>query len=205
MFYELILASESPRRTKLLKEAGLIHRVDSVKVSETIEKNVNIEAAIEVIAEQKARAYENANKYLKGQRILVLSADTMVVYRGQPLGKPKNLDQAREFLRLLSGQTHCVVTGICLLNLFNDQIVLAHDTTKVEFKNILDSDIDAYVKSGEPLDKAGAYGIQSTGQKFVKSISGSLSNVIGLPMELLQKLLDERKWHVTGFKSKSHS
>ena len=195
--YELLLVSQSPRRQQLLQEAGFLFRVDSVKVSETIKENVNITGAIELLAQTKGRAYANKHKSLKGKEILILSADTMVVLGESALGKPKNPAEATQFLRQLSGKTPRVITGIYLLNLATGDEILASDTTKVEFFHLSDQEISDYIATEEPMDKAGAYAIQGLGGKFVKNIIGSRSNVIGLPMELFEKVLAESQWHVT--------
>jgi septum formation protein len=194
--YELLLVSQSPRRAQLLENAGFLFRVDTVKISETIEENVNLNEAIERIAQAKAQAYLEAHKSLKGQEILVLSADTMVVIDGRALGKPKNSAEAAQFLSLLSGRTHEVTTGIYIENLKTRQFFRGHATTKVEFRNLSAREISDYISGGEPMDKAGAYAIQGEGQKFVKNIMGSQTNVIGLPMEFLETTLQQKGWHV---------
>ena len=194
--YELVLVSESPRRRQILSDAGFLFRVDTVKVSETIEENVNIDQAIVGVARDKGVAYLDTHKQLKGQNILLLSADTMVVLDGRPLGKPKNPTEAEEFLRLLSGKTHRVITGVYVQNLKTDQTFAGADTTEVEFRDLTESEISAYVKTGEPMDKAGAYGFQGEGGKFVSALRGSKLNVIGLPLELFEKVLHEKKWDV---------
>lgn len=194
--YELLLVSQSPRRTQLLENAGFLFRVDTVKISENIEENVNPSEAIERIAQAKGQAYLESHKPLKGQKILLLSADTMVVIGGRALGKPKNSTEAQRYLGLLSGQTHEVTTAIFIQNLKTGETFRGHDTTKVEFRKLSDREIFDYVESGEPMDKAGAYAIQGNAQSFVNSIAGSKSNVIGLPLEFLEKVLRKKGWHV---------
>jgi septum formation protein len=194
--YEILLVSASPRRQQILAEAGYLFRTDPVKISEIIEQNVNLETAIRQIAKAKAQAYLDAHNYLKKQKIIVLSADTMVILNGEALGKPKNSTEAELFLRRLSGQKHRVVTAIYMLNLSTNEEVLDADTTEVEFRELTENEIKTYVESGEPFDKAGAYAIQGEGRRFVKQISGSLLNVIGLPLELLESILREKNWYV---------
>lgn len=97
---------------------------------------------------------------------------------------------------LLSGQVHKVVTGVCFYNFKEDSWFSAHDSTKVFFRNLSENEIDEYIKTGEPMDKAGAYGIQGLGGEFVKSYEGSWTNVVGLPMELVKKIIKEQEWEV---------
>ena len=189
--YELVLVSQSPRRKQLLEEAGFIFRTGIVKVSEFIEENLNLGAAIEDVAETKAAAWVDINKHLKSQEILVLSADTIVAFEGNILGKPVDRAEARKTLGLLSAKTHSVITAFCLWNLGSGRICKRHHSTEVQFNTLATSEIEAYVASGKPLDKAGSYGIQEVGERFVKSIKGSYSSVVGLPMELFEKTLAE--------------
>lgn len=194
--YELILASASPRRQQILADAGYLFRTDPVKISEIIEENVNPEEAIKQLAKAKGQAFLSERNHLKGQHFIALTADTMVVLAGQPLGKPKNSTEAQAFLRRLSGQQHEVITAIYLFNLQTGEEFLDADTTIVEFKKLTENQIQTYVESGEPLDKAGAYAIQGEGRHFVNKISGSYLNVVGLPLELLKNILIEKKWYV---------
>ena len=200
--HKLILASESPRRKHLLEEAGFLFRVFSVKVSENIEKNLNSEADINAeilrITRTKAEAALQAFKPLESGDYLFLSADTLVIYGHRPLGKPKSSTEAEEFLGLLSGKSHQVKTGICLLTskFENDrwgptQTSLALETTEVTFRPILRHEILEYIKSGEPMDKAGAYAIQGQGKKFVENFKGDYNSIVGLPIALFDKKLDE--------------
>jgi len=194
--YELILVSQSPRRRQILSEAGFLFSVDTVKLSEIIEENVNLKAAISKLARTKGEAYLAIHNHLKLKDILILTADTMVVLEGKVFGKPQNSAEAVNFLGQLSGKMHSVITGICVVNLKTGQSFEAADETKVEFRKLSQSEILVYVDSGEPMDKAGAYAIQGEGRQFVKNFEGSLTNVIGLPLELLEKTLNEKGWHV---------
>lgn len=205
--HKLILASESPRRKILLEQAGFSFHVFSVKVSENIEENLTtaaqINAQIEQIAQTKGEAVLQTYKSLKSEPILILSADTMVIFKGRPLGKPKDSTEAQEFLTLLSGNSHQVKTAICLIEgnfeggfLKKGRWVQALQTTDVHFRLISRQEIQDYVASGEPMDKAGAYGIQGLGGKFVERIEGPYDNVVGLPVDLLEKVLRENNWVV---------
>lgn len=194
--YELILVSQSPRRRQLLENAGFLFRVDTVKISEIIEENVNLATAISTVAMTKAQAYIKQHNHLKSQKIILLSADTMVCIDGRALGKPKNNTEAQAFLTQLSGRKHEVITGIYLSNLYTGEEFTGHVTTKVQFKKITLGEIQTYILSGEPMDKAGAYAIQGEGKKFVENIEGSYSNVVGLPMEYFEEVLKDRGWDV---------
>lgn len=194
--YELLLVSQSPRRRELLSEAGFLFRADTVKVSELINKNVNVTAAIEQVAWTKAQAYLDQHKLLKGQKILLLSADTVVVWGDQILGKPKNREDACQILRQLSASAHRVITGLALFNLATGEHLSAHDESRVLFRSLNEQEILDYVDGGEPMDKAGAYAIQGDGRKFVAKYEGSWSNIVGLPMELLERILREKDWQV---------
>jgi septum formation protein len=119
----------------------------------------------------------------------VLGADTVVVIDGETLGKPSDLEDATRMLRLLSGRTHQVHTGICLVRAPDEIEALKHETTLVTFRQLDEEEIRSYVESGEPLDKAGAYAVQGLASKFVTRISGCYSNVVGLPVALLYEIL----------------
>jgi septum formation protein len=194
--HELLLVSQSPRRRELLTEAGYLFSVDSVKLSEIIDKNVNLERAVSKLAGEKAQAYLDQHKSLKGRDILILSADTIVAIDEDALGKPETKLQAREFLRRLSGRVHRVLTGIYLIDLATGRAFQATETTIITFRTLSEDEIREYIETGEPMDKAGAYAIQGLGRDFVSDIKGSWSNVVGLPLELLDRSLTENNWLV---------
>lgn len=194
--YELLLVSQSPRRRQILLDAGFLFRVDIVKTSEIIEENVNFALAIASVARAKVETYLGVHKHMKSQEVLLLSADTMVISEGRALGKPKNSTEAEHFLASLSGKTHSVISGICILNLKTGEVFEGADTTEVEFRELTLSEIRNYIATGEPFDKAGAYAIQGGGRQFVKNVEGSILNVIGFPLELFEKVLAEKGWHV---------
>lgn len=216
---QLILASSSPRRKDLLSKAGFSFHVFSVKVSESLEKNLTVNEQILSIARRKAKASLLAYKPLKSESFLMLSADTMVVRDEEALGKPENPDQAVEFLHSLSGRAHEVKTAVTLVegpiayperfdSLVDNQVdsldlrqlpvkmVEGIATTLVHFRHLSEKEIKDYVDSGEPMDKAGAYGIQGAAQSFVEKISGSFDNVVGLPMDLFDSLLQQGGWNL---------
>ena len=194
--HELILASSSPRRKQILQDRGYEFRAFPLEVSEILDKNLNISEQISDCARQKAVAALASLKLPKTQDFLILSADTMVVLRGEALGKPKNKAQACEVLASLSGQTHQVITGFCLVEVKTERLILGHETTHVEFCSLTEAEILDYVNSGEPMDKAGSYGIQGEGRKFVKGIQGSYLNVVGLPIEKIEQIIAAEGWTI---------
>ena len=193
---EIVLASQSPRRSELLDTAGYQFRISPVKVSESIEDLLNPEDFASHLATRKARACFDEHNYLKSQGFLVLGADTVVAVDDQILGKPVNADEAAAFLRLLSGRSHRVITGVTLIESDTRREWTGFDRTEVEFKSLSEREISSYVASGEPMDKAGGYGIQGGASNFVASRRGSWSNVVGLPLELLERALKENGWNV---------
>lgn len=194
--YQLVLASESPRRRQLLEKAGFIFDVVSVKVSEIPDKNLNVNEQILDIAGRKAQAAFSLLKSSRKQPFVVLSADTEVIYGGGPLGKPADEKDAFRLLRLLSGQTHEVKTAMCLIESENSRLVSQIETTEVVFRDLSDREILDYIATGEPLDKAGAYGIQGLGREFVEKFVGSFDNVVGLPVKVVQQLLSREGWEL---------
>lgn len=201
---ELLLVSQSPRRRELLQKAGFSFRTDTVKISENIEENLNLGQAVAALARTKAQAYKNEHKHLKSQKILLLTADTVVVLGDKILGKPSNGEEAAKMLNSLSGKTHSVITGLCLWNLQTGECLELFDETKVHMKRLSEKDIEAYIETGEPMDKAGAYGIQGLGGQFVEKYEGSYSNVVGLPMELFESTLKKRNWNIDCGKSEKN-
>ena len=191
---QLILASQSPRRFQLLTDAGFKFLVHPVKVSEIIKENLNSSEVVLDLAMTKAKALLDEQPMYQNESVVILSADTLVVKDEQILGKPQDETEAKKFLQLLSGSLHEVKTGVCFYSLPEGKIISKLDTTKVQFKTLSAQEIQDYIKTGEPMDKAGAYGIQGLGSKFVESTTGSWSNVVGLPMELVQNTFAEQKW-----------
>lgn len=186
---KLILASESPRRRELLKKAGYNFDVVPSKVSEIPNKNLNVNDQILDISRRKARASFDQAQREKTEPFLVLAADTEVIFNNAPLGKPQSPEDAHRILRLLSGLVHEVITGVCIIDSQTGKEISQTETTKVHFKNLTDEEIWQYIRTGEPMDKAGAYGIQGLGGNFVLRYEGSFDNIVGLPMTLVNKML----------------
>jgi septum formation protein len=192
----LVLASRSPRRKELLEKAGIKHTPFSVEVSENLSENLNLDDAIMEIARRKAVAILEPVKSLNLQNILVLSSDTLVVLMGEVLGKPIDEGQAYDFLRRLSGQTHEVKTSICFYDTVTGNVISQIESSFVTFRNLTDDEIWSYIKSGDPMDKAGAYGIQGPGGKFISHLDGELENVMGLPIKRVLKIIQENGWEI---------
>lgn len=172
----LYLASQSPRRTELLTQVGIDHTVVS---SSYEEPNEGHDSPIEMVKAQALGKARCAVVIPEGG--IVLGADTIVVLDNEVLGKPQDEADARQMLERLSGRSHSVVTGVALL-IKGDEVVF-HNETKVYFKELAPFEIESYIASGEPMDKAGAYGIQGKGALWVEKIEGSYTNVVGLPVE----------------------
>ena len=180
----IILASQSPRRRELLSLYGIPFVVDP---SQADEDHVTGTGAERVKALAKVKCDEVAQRY-PGR--MVLAADTLVCVEDEILGKPKDEQDAHRMLRLLSGRAHEVHTGVCL-RMPDGRELCGVDTTQVHFMEMTDEMIDRYIATKEPMDKAGAYGIQSTAGIFISHIEGSASNVIGLPLGLVTDFFTE--------------
>ena len=190
----LVLASQSPRRKELLEKAGLTFTTFSVEVSEFLNKNLNLDDAIMAIARQKAEAVLEPIKSLNLHNILVLSSDTMVVLNGEALGKPIDEGQAYDFLRRLSGHTHEVKTSIYFWDTVTQRGISQIESAFVTFKKLSDDEIWKYIKTGDPMDKAGAYGIQGKASEFISHLDGEIDTVRGLPVKRVLKVIHENKW-----------
>lgn len=177
----LVLASQSPRRRELLTSAGFEFTVRMAEVDETPHAHENPEDFVQRLAQEKAGAVEC------GPGEIVLGADTVVVVKGEIFGKPRDAQDAERMLLALQGRKHEVLTGVCL----RSQTKTCHDyaSTEVWFLPLTESDVRDYVRSGEPLDKAGAYAIQGLASKFIERIDGPYSNVVGLPVSLVWRML----------------
>lgn len=181
--YDVILASRSPRRAELIKKTGYNVKIIPADADENI-SFTNLEAYAGRLSAIKAFAVSEKHNGL------VIGADTVVFFDGKVYNKPSDMDDAYSMLLALSGNTHKVITGITVTD--GKKTVTKTEISKVAFKPFTRSDIKDYVESGKPLDKAGAYGIQDADfKKFVLSLCGNIDNVIGLPVELLRKTLEE--------------
>lgn len=186
MTKRLILASSSPRRARLLTEANIPHEVRAADVDERLPRKVAPANAAVDVAVRKARAVVDPGAW-------VLAADTVVDHDGHAIGKPQDEVEAHAILRMLSGTEHWVATGVALVPP-KGEMRTGLAQTKVVFRELTDEEIDVYIRTGEPMDKAGAYGIQGRAKAFVERVEGPMDNVVGLPMDVVRKLLAE-----TGF------
>ena len=190
---KLILASSSPRRAQILRDAGFDFTIQPANVDESLEPGEAVEAYVARIAQAKAHAVAG-RALADGTPAIVIAADTVVLAGKQILPKPKDADDARRMLRLLDATTHEVLTGLFVIRAY-DGISFAHlERTRVEFTRISDIDIDAYIQTKEPFDKAGAYGIQGIGGRFVRKVDGCYFNVMGLPLSRLWEILRQMRW-----------
>lgn len=178
---QITLASKSPRRRKLLKSLGLKFRSISVDLNEDI---LDGEHPILTVKRLSLHKLELAKNKIKSG--IIITADTIVVLNKEIIGKPKNEKDAFNILKKLSGKTHIVYTGFAIENVDNQKKIIDYEKTKVTFRVLSDDEINEYIKSGSPMDKAGAYGIQDDyGALFVSKINGCYYNVVGLPLQKL--------------------
>lgn len=182
---KIILASASPRRKELLNSMGLEFEVIPSQVEENIENEKFSLELIENLATEKAE--EVANKITAPS--IVIGSDTVVVINNKILGKPKDKNDAFNMLKMLSGNTHQVVSGIAVIDTETGKTIKDSVVSEVNFKQLSDEEINAYIKTGEPMDKAGAYAIQGLAGMFVKSINGCYSNIVGISVFKLAEML----------------
>ena len=177
---KLLLASSSPRRAEILRIVGWKFELGPIEVDESLQAGETAQAYVERLAAAKAGAAAEVYSYRP-----ILAADTTVVVDGQILAKPEDRQDAKRMLRILAGRWHEVLTGIALVD---SVMQVACERTEVKFAPMSEAEIDWYVSTGEPMDKAGAYAIQGQGARFIKAINGDYFNVMGLPLRLLYEL-----------------
>lgn len=188
----LVLASASPRRQELLRNAGISFTVQAADVDETPLAGESAHDCAQRLAREKAMAVWRVRS-----RDAVLGADTLVVVDGKILGKPGDAADAARMLRMLSGRVHEVITGVAVVScqpaiLSQPEIKVASETTLVTMSEISEAEIREYVASGEPMDKAGGYAIQGRASRWIPRIEGDYSNVVGLPVALVYRLLRQQ-------------
>ena len=187
---EFVLASASPRRKELLEKMGLQF---SIVVSEADESTVSRDIPVNLYVQELAllKASATAKMLLRNKKALIIAADTIVTLDGEILGKPDGEDGAKKMLSSLSGRTHEVYTGYCVMRISDGKTVCNSVKTEVKFKTLTEQKIRLYIESGEPMDKAGAYGIQGLGSMLIEKISGDYFNVVGLPVSALADTLEK--------------
>ena len=181
----IYLASKSPRRRKLLKQINLDFKSFSVDVPEKFKRGEKPSISVMRLAKEKLEKAKT--KVKKG---IIITADTIVVIKGKIIGKPVNQKDAKKILKILSGNVHLVYTGFSVYNSKTNETITDYEKTSVEFRKLSDKEIDEYIKTGSPMDKAGAYGIQDDfGAVFIKKINGCYYNVVGLPLTKVYQAL----------------
>src|ERR1700691_1116295 len=194
---KLTLASPSPRRAEVLRNAGFVFEIRPAGVDETRQQHEAAEDYVCRVAQAKACAIAEPAR-AAGERAIVIAADTIVLAAGEILGKPKDAEDARRMLRLLSGKTHEVLTALSVINIPAAKEALHVEKTRVEFLKMSEEEIETYIQTGEPLDKAGAYGIQGIAGRFATRIEGCYFNVLGLPLSRLWTTLQALGWKEDG-------
>lgn len=180
---KLIVASNSPRRQQLMKDAGFSFEVHVLDVDESLDDNISNHSVAEFLAEKKNKAYRAIFK-----DEVILTSDTVVISNGEILGKPVNEKEAFQMIASMSGKSHDVVSGVCISS--PSHKVSFSDVTKVQFENLSPEEIEYYIKNYQPFDKAGSYGIQEwLGMVGIQSIQGSFYNVMGLPIHRVYQTL----------------
>ena len=178
----LILASGSPRRRDLLEKMGFTFEICTPDVDENVPGHAS--DIVCTLALRKARAA--AENYSDG---VIIASDTLVSLNGIPLGKPEDENDAKRMLRTLSGSNHEIFTGVCIIDAATGRNEVQLERTDVWFREVTDEEIDAYIATGEPMDKAGSYAIQGLGGKFVDHFDGSYENAVGFPVDVVRDML----------------
>jgi septum formation protein len=189
---KLILASASPRRAEILAAAGISFDVHASKIDESRLAGESPESLVERLARAKAETV--SQEVLPIAPSIILGADTVVVVDNEILGKPGDAVTARQMLLKLRGRDHRVISGFALLRATDGKIRVGHETTHVWFSDMTDSEVDAYVATNEPLDKAGAYAIQGIAGHYIPRVEGCYFNVVGLPMARVWRALTDLGW-----------
>lgn len=189
--YKVILASASPRRRELLAQIGMDFKVIVSKADENISESAPEQLVMKLSAIKAMAVYEENG--IEDETAIILGADTVVAFDGKVLGKPKNKQQAKEMLSMLSNNKHQVFTGVTILYKKRGELKREtfYDKTTVYTYPISDKEIEEYIMTGEPMDKAGSYGIQGIGAKFIEKIDGDYNNVVGLPVSKIYQKIKE--------------
>jgi len=188
---KIILASASPRRKEILEITGLSFSVCDSEYEEDLDLPLKPHKLARFLSLKKAEAV--AHQY---RDAIIIAADTFIYFKNRLLGKPQSGEEAEKMLRLLNGKVHSVITGFTVMDTESDQVASRSEVTKVYFKKLTGEEIKAYVRSGEPLDKAGAYAVQGLGAVFIEKIDGDFFNVMGLPLCALTESLKKFGVHV---------
>ena len=187
---KLILASKSPRRRQILGEMGYTFEVLVAECDESYAHTLSPREGVELLAQRKGAAVADAYGLTQDVNSVILSSDTLVDLDGVALGKPVDEEDAFRMLRSLSGNTHSVFTGVAVLG--SEGLDLRSEESRVTFREMSDEEIRGYIATGEPMDKAGAYGVQGRGAVFVEHLDGDFFNVMGLPLCTLAQMLKQQ-------------
>ncbi|WKZ18323.1 MAG: Maf family protein [Candidatus Jettenia sp. CY-1] len=180
-----VLASNSPRRIVLLKLLGYKFDIIPHEIEEDVCCDILPSDLVQNLAFLKANDVAK-----RVDDAIIIAADTIISCKGAILGKPKDVYDAKRMLSMLNGTEHDVLSGICIINMPLKKKLLRIGRTSIKIRHITEEEIDAYIQTGEPLDKAGAYAIQGKGEKFIEKIDGSYTNVVGLPLEIVREMLN---------------
>lgn len=185
----IILASNSPRRKEILNQLNLDFKIIPSSFEE-LPVNMEPDLLVEHFAFMKAKDVYEHHLHIRKADAYILGSDT-IVYNGRVMGKPKNDQDAYEMLKELSGKEHLVISGVSIFEASTGRSITKHETTIVSFRELSDREIQKYIASGEPRDKAGSYAIQGIGSLFVKEIKGCYFNVVGLPVQKFNEIMNE--------------
>lgn len=190
---KIILGSGSPRRKELLEQIGMKFQVITSNTAEKFDDNLSPQEVVKLLSEEKAVAVASLVK----EDSIIIGADTIVVIDNKILGKPKDEEDAYKILDILSGKKHKVITGVTVVKKTDDKIMCLtkYEETSVYMAELSKRDICEYIKTREPMDKAGAYGIQGKGALLVEKIEGDYFNIVGLPLYLLKNMLNEMGYY----------
>lgn len=182
---QIILASKSPRRKEILKNMGYDFKIVTADTDEALECGITVKEGVELLALRKAEAVRE----ICGDECVIIGSDTMLEFEGLPLGKPTDAEDAKRMLTSLSGKCHIVHTAVALL--YRGKSLVSSDKTTVKMRPYTQEEIESYVATGDPMDKAGSYGIQSKGGFLIEYIEGELDTVVGFPSRLVRAMLTE--------------
>lgn len=191
---QIILASKSPRRKHLLENIGLQFKIVPSNINEDLISVSSPKVYAEILSREKAKKV--AEKY---KDAIIIGADSIVIFKGEIIGKPSSLKNAKEILRKLSGQKHKVITGFTVLDSKTNKLVTKSVLSYVTFKKLSEDEINAYAKAKESMGKAGAYAIQEKAGVFIEKVEGDFFNVVGLPIFALCKVLQEFDINISGY------
>lgn len=186
---KIILASQSARRRDILENLGIKFDIKVSQVDESMDPSLSAGENVKAVSLRKAMAVEKELGVTAQDDVLIIASDTVVVCDGVILGKPRNKAHATEMMRMLSGRRHSVISGIAVI--YRGKRISSYEETEVEFRALSDAEIESYVSTDEPYDKAGGYGIQDKAAIFVRGIHGDYLNVVGLPVFRLFRILEE--------------